>query len=136
LGPVDIVTAATRLAELLAAENAALSAADIPRAIHLVEAKAEALRTLEAMLPAARAGLAQSDEEARREMQALGARLAHELAENRRLLERALHVQRRIIGMIARAMPRALAANAPRYGAKGGIHAQHLRQPIAVSSRV
>jgi hypothetical protein len=37
--------------------------------------------------------------------------------------------------MIARAMPRAMAANASRYGANGGIHTPDLKQPIALSSR-
>jgi flagellar biosynthesis/type III secretory pathway chaperone len=128
-----MLAAANRLAELLAEENAALAAADIPRAIKLVEAKAEALASLHAMLPLSSPGTTASGSEEWRQAEQLSRRLQHEMIENRKLLEQAIQVQSRIIGMIARAMPRALAASAPRYGAKGV--AQHLRQAIAVSSR-
>jgi hypothetical protein len=133
--PPDLFTAATRLVELLAEENAALAAADIPRAIRLVEAKSAALAGLQATLPLTRSGSAPPSGERRRDAEALALRLQHEMSENRALLERALHVQHRIIEMIARAMPRALAANAPRYGSKGSIHSQDIRRPVAVSAK-
>jgi glucose-6-phosphate-specific signal transduction histidine kinase len=97
----------------------------------LVEGKAEALMSVQALI--ARNCTARAEERATAEK--LNRRLQDEVARNRRLLERALHVQGRILGMIARAVPRAVAANATRYGAKGGIPAQDLKKPVALSSR-
>jgi len=136
--PAQLIAAATQLADALEQENAALVALDIPRAVKLVEAKADALAALQAILPeiAGARSQATTAAEHRRQAERVSDRLHAQATENKRLLERAIYVQGRIIGMIARAIPRAIAANAPRYGATGAIPAQHLQQPIAVSSRV
>jgi hypothetical protein len=67
--------------------------------------------------------------------EAVGARLAGLAAENRRLLERALTVQRRVIGALAQAVPRALEA-APRYDAGGGIAGRARPPPVVLAARV
>jgi hypothetical protein len=67
--------------------------------------------------------------------EAVGARLGSLAAENRRLLERAMLVQRRVIGAIARAAPRALEA-APRYDAGGGIAGARRPPPVVLAARV
>lgn len=77
-----------RLAEILEQENAALAALDLPRAVALLPDKQEAVRLFSVHPP--------------------GAALDHlrELADtNRRLLERAIAVQGRVIELVATALP-------------------------------
>lgn len=77
-----------RLAEILEQENAALTALDLPRAIALLPDKQEAVRLFSA--------------------QPLGAapdRLRELADTNRRLLERAIAVQGRVIELVAAALP-------------------------------
>jgi hypothetical protein len=75
----DLITAGTRLADTLESENAALAALDLPRA---------AVRT--APVPSEAA-------------QRMARRLQGLAMENKRLLERAIAVQGRVIGVVARA---------------------------------
>lgn len=101
-----VTQAAERLAAVLAAENAALDAMDMVRAGGFLSLKQEAL---EAVLRA------QSDTPP----PALATRLRALTEENKRLLERAIAVQSRIIGIVAAALPRS--TEPPRYAAGGGI---------------
>lgn len=89
-----------RLVQTLEQENAALAALDLPRAATLLAEKQEALRLFAVQPPdTPPAGL-------------------RELAEaNRKLLERAVAVQGRVIALIAAALPQP--AGAGRYAASG-----------------
>ena len=115
-------TPASRLATILAEENAALAALDFPRAVALLPAKtlaAEAFRIAQATWPDPA------------EVAALLCELAEE---NRRLLQRAMDVQGRVIEIVARAIPRALQPSAPCYGARGKLPSPRV-PPITVSAR-
>lgn len=117
-----LIAAAVRLADIIAQENQALRAMDLARAGMLLAAKQDAT---ERFVAAQQAGLVEADSG---EMRALAARLQAVAAENRLLLERAIAVQGRVIGIVARAGRMALARAAPRYGAKG-----RLAEPPAVA---
>ncbi len=111
--PEGMMTAIARLADAVAAENAALRALDLPAAAALLAQK----QTAAAALAAARAGAAPSPA-----LRAAAARLQLLAEENRRLLERAIAVQTRVLGVLAGA---ARAANpAPRYGRSGAYAAR------------
>lgn len=120
--------AAVRLAELLDRENAALAALDLPRAASMLADKQNAAAAfavgqggVEALQGTQRAAA----EDTARRLQTLA-------AENRRLLERAIAVQGRLIGTIVRALP----PNAgPRYGARGGSGQQGRPVAYAVAAR-
>ena len=64
----------------------------------------------------------------------VGARLRDLAAENQRLLERAMTVQGRVIGLLTRGVPRAM-TKAPRYTAGGGMVTSQQMPPVAVSAR-
>jgi hypothetical protein len=101
----ELIAAGIRLADTLEAENAALGALDLPRATGLLADKQRVV----AGLVAAQAAPASRDaaERMARRLQALA-------IENKRLLERAIAAQGRVIGVIAGA---ATAAAAPQtYG--------------------
>ncbi len=104
-----ITGAAARLVELLTQENAALAALDLPRAAAMLAAKQDAIARLAAA----------QDVADRAALQALASQLQALATANGALLERAIAVQSRVIGVVASAIPRAV--NAPRYGARGGI---------------
>ena len=118
----EMIAAAVRLAELLDRENTALAALDLPRAAQMVADKQRAVAAF-AVAHAAAGTLATlqraTAEDTARRLQALS-------AENKRLLERAIAVQGRLIGTIARALP---PSGGPRYGAGGSVE-QHGR-PVA-----
>jgi hypothetical protein len=97
----DMIAAGTLLAETLEAENAALSALDLPLAAGMLADKQRAVADLAAALvaPASR----DAAERMARRLQALA-------VENRRLLERAMAAQGRVIEVVARA---AASATAP-----------------------
>lgn len=124
----DLATAAARLAEVLAAENAALAALDLPRAGAML---AEKTRAADAYIAAEQAS--------RGNISTLGAtalaRLRTQVAENQRLLQQAVTVQGRVIGIIARAVSRALRdPAATRYGAQGRTAPTRL-SAVAISAR-
>ena len=107
------ISAAEALAGTIATENKALAALDLPVAVRLLAQKrqhgeaflAAQARSLAAGLPALpRDRLKQ---------------LAELAADNKRLLERAITVQGRVISSIARAMPRAVASPNQRYACDG-----------------
>jgi hypothetical protein len=132
-----LIAAAVALADTLSRENAALVALNLPAALVLLaekQAATEAFTAAHARAAAALAktpGLPAADQEL---AETVGARLRELAAENKRLLERALRVQGRVMGSIARALPRAL-ATAPRYDAVGGIAGANRPPPVALSAR-
>ncbi len=109
----DLLRTMTRLADTVAAENAALRALDLPGAARLLPEKQAVAALLTAARAAAGAGAKPSPA-----LRSAAARLRTLAEENRRLLERAIAVQTRVLGVLAGA---ARAANpAPRYGRTGG----------------
>ena len=127
----DLVQSATVLADALADENQALGALEFARAALLLDAKNRAT----AAFIAAQAREASAPAEMRTRRQVLEAtivRLRDLAAENKRLLERAIIVQRRVIGSIVDTIPKA--GPAPRYGASGAFASGDVR-PMALSSR-
>ncbi len=116
-----LIEAAVRLADILAAENAALVAMDLAGAAKLLGDKQAATADLTAAQAAtlfAPAG-----------MKEVAGRLSDLADENRRLLERAIAVQKRVLGTVARA---AQAANPqPQYG-PGGAFAARTPTPWAL----
>lgn len=129
----QVITAGAALAEVLARENAALAALQLGQAAAALDAKQAASAAFAAAVAQAKrhGGLAEGDRAAAAR---LGARLQELAAENRRLLERALTVQGRVLETIARALPRALPA-APRYG-RCGLPAHAERAPaLAFAAR-
>ena len=127
--PPDPTTAALRLLGVLDRENAALATLDLARAASMLAEKEEAVA---AFTHACRNGRAAPD------LAGLATRLGEAASRNRQLLERGIAVQGRVLAVIARAVPRALAAPAPgrcspRYGAHGC--AAPARMPLALSLR-
>jgi inactivated superfamily I helicase len=92
-----VLEAASRLADVLVQENAALQRMDLPAAVALVPAKEAALAEMARDTPLPANALSPA-------ILALGRRLADLAEENRILLERAIGVQTRIVRMIARAI--------------------------------
>lgn len=123
----SLLTAATRLVQVLTAENAALLALDAPAAAALLEEKLAAARGL-AEAAARRPAARQTPESA-----GLALRLRDLAEENRRLLERAILVQSRVLDMVAHAARQGVAQSNGRYGASGaaaadrGAMALHVR---------
>jgi hypothetical protein len=96
----EAITAGTFLAETLEMENAALAALDLPRAAGMLGDKQHAIANLAAVqtLPASR----DAAERLARRLQILA-------DENKRLLERAIAAQGRVIEVVARAAAASLA---------------------------
>ncbi len=117
--------AAVRLGELLASENEALVALAFARSADLAEEKEAAI-----------AGFNRAVSEAG--APALPAALARELtdlvAENKRLLERALFVQGQVIACIARAAPRRRDV-ARSYGCTGALTNERRASPMTLTAR-
>jgi hypothetical protein len=123
----DLAAAAIRLVEVLEAENAALAALDLPRAGAMLEAKTGAA---DAFVAAHRAlnGAAPRANVAASRLRAL-------VEENQRLLANAITIQGRVIGIIARALPRALRdPAATRYGVHGRATPARM-SAVAISAR-
>ncbi|HEX3347083.1 MAG TPA: hypothetical protein VHS58_03155 [Acetobacteraceae bacterium] len=119
-------TAAEALADVLARENALLAAVDLAGAARMVQEK-----------HAAAEAFAQASKVSPPERDAAARRLAHRLRaladENRALLERAIDVQRRVIGTIARAAT--VPSPSHRYGATGAATASRKVVPVALLAR-
>src|SRR5437762_2438561 len=94
----ELIAAAGRLADTLADENAALTSLDLPRAAAMLADKQCAV----ADFLAARNTLIPAGQDA--SFKAMARRLQSLSDENRSLLERAITVQGRVIGVIARAV--------------------------------
>ena len=119
--PRTLHEAVRRLVDVLERENAALMAMDLPRAAALLEEKTAALAVLMAVGEGASV-LAECAPAARR-VDALA-------QENRRLLERAIAAQQRVIGIVAEA---AAIVSEPLYG-PGGRRTRP-GSPMALSTR-
>jgi hypothetical protein len=129
-----LIEAGETLAETLARENAALDAMDFAAATALYPRKDAATAAFENAQR--QAGMIDAlDEEQRRLARELAERLRRLIEENRRLLERAIHVQGHVIGTVARAMAQAPRANAPRYAATGHMAAVRRQPSVVLSSR-
>lgn len=127
-----LIDSAQSLAAVLAQENAALRAVDLARATTLLAQKGHAIAAFTAAnADAAATGLTAA--ERRRASVEIGERLRALADDNQRLLERAMLVQRRVMGLIAEAAPRPAAA--PRYDARGAIEGARKREPVALSTR-
>jgi hypothetical protein len=120
----DMAAAIATLTDVLERENAALAALDMTRTGALLGEKRVACDAL-----------AQAHRDDREAMPPNAAmpRLRDLAEENRRLLERAMAVQGRVIEVIARAAPRAAAV--PGYGATGGRAGSGRPIPLAFSAR-
>ena len=129
-----VITAGTRLAEALKAENEALAALDLGRAAALATAKMQASDAFAAATAAATKTGARAVGPERETTAELAQRLQSLGAENRRLLEHAIALQSRVIETIAgAALPRAAA---PGYGAMGKMRTLRQAPPLALSARV
>jgi hypothetical protein len=117
----EVITAAGVLADLLMAENAALTALDLPRAAAMLGDKQRAAAGFVAVQDSPI--VAAHREAAER----LAQHLRSLAAENRMLLERAIAVQGRVIGVIARAAASVVAPSG--YGARG--RSCHTGRPAA-----
>jgi flagellar biosynthesis/type III secretory pathway chaperone len=126
-----LLVAAQRLAEALRAENAALAELDLQSAGELAEAKRHASEAFAAAFEAARKGGARAEGELRARAEAMAADIRDLSAENRRLLERAIELQSRVIETLAVA---ARPATPPTYGSRGALRSGR-STPFAVSSR-
>jgi hypothetical protein len=128
----DLLHTAKHLTAILARENALLRAMDLAQATAMLEQKGQATTAFTAANAAAAAsGLTAAQR--RRAVEEVGQRL-HQLAgDNRQLLERAIRVQRRIIGLIAEAAPPD--PTAARYDAGGGLTGARKRAAVALSTR-
>ncbi len=118
------ISAARMLCDVLAAENAALQMMDIAGATALLSEKQRATDTLLAICkstppPDAAAWLAE------------GTRLNTLVLDNKRLLERAMVAQNRVMACIARAVPRAM-PHTTGYGASGRTPSMTAAPPIAM----
>jgi hypothetical protein len=123
----ELIAAANLLADALADENAALTALDLPRAAAMLADKQRAV----AGFLAARD--AQSGTEQHAMIEPLVLRLQLLSQENRALLERAIAVQGRVIGVIARAtVPAVVSAG---YSARGATGHSTRPMAFAVSAR-
>ncbi|HEY1935280.1 MAG TPA: hypothetical protein VGG99_25015 [Acetobacteraceae bacterium] len=121
-----LAAALARLADVLARENAALAALNLRRAGALLQEKRDAAQALadaqaEPVTPAQRTRLAGPAD-----------RLRALASENRRLLEHAITVQTRVLGIVARASR--VLTPAPGYRATGRL-ADIRAAPCALSSR-
>jgi hypothetical protein len=125
-----VIAAGLRLAEALRAENEALAALDLPRAAGLATSKIQASDAFAAAFAAAMKLGAKAEGPARKTTQDLTARLESLGAENRRLLERAIGIQSRVIETIAgAALPKQVPGG---YGATGQAR-PGARQPLALA---
>lgn len=118
-----LIEAATALADALDRENAALVALDLAGAAALLEAKQAAADAFAAAQTAMSTPAPPRD---------LAERLRDLADANRRLLERAIRVQGRVLAMVAQALPK---PPAPRYGATGML-AGGAVAPVVMSARI
>jgi flagellar biosynthesis/type III secretory pathway chaperone len=125
----SLMNAAQRLAEALRAENEALARLDLTEAAALALPKRQASDAFAAAYAAARGSGARVEPAARADAEAVAARLRDLSAENRRLLERAIDLQARVIETIAGAAR----PSGGTYGERGAARGQ--RGAVAVTTR-
>ncbi|MGH7119353.1 MAG: hypothetical protein ACREFP_10275 [Acetobacteraceae bacterium] len=126
-----LIDAAVELADTLARENEALTRLDLARAAAMLSAKQRATQAFEQARTAPPHATHQASPALAPEVER---RLAALAEENRRLLERAIHVQRRIIGTVAAALPRA-AEPARSYRPDGALALGRKIPAFALSAR-
>ena len=122
----DLVASAAALADIIVRENAALEAVELAGAARFATSKQAAA---EAFARASAKWSPGRDPELRR----IVARLRVLAETNRRLLERGIEVQRRVIETLARAAPPP--HGAVRYGATGSLSAARRVTPVALLAR-
>lgn len=128
----SLLIAGVRLAEALRAENEALVALDLPRAAGLAPAKQQATDAFAAAYAACAKTGARAEGPTRQATRDLTERLGALGLENRRLLERAISIQSRVIETIAgAALPRPTAG----YGAAGRRTSPRATPSLAVATR-
>jgi len=126
--PPDLPRLIAEICAVLQDENAALDRLDIPTATSLVPRKlaaTEALTTALASAPSLPPAIAKAELEALRSLS----------ADNRRLLERAMAAQKRLLAIIAGAVPKAMNEAGP-YGSSGRAISPKRMPAIAMSQRV
>jgi flagellar biosynthesis/type III secretory pathway chaperone len=118
--PKSMIEAARHLVEVLDRENTALVVMDLRRATMLLPEKTAAIAALSAaeVIP-------------HPDVLSVARRLDDLALENRRLLERAIVAQRRVIGIVVRAA--AAASTGPAYQATG--HRASVSGPMTLSTR-
>ena len=121
------IEATEQLVKTLEQENAALAALEMQRATSLLPAKMQALAAFEQ----AKEFLSSLPEVAE-ERDTLSGRLRELVAENRRLLERAMTVQGRVIEIVVSAIPAEDLAS--RYGTPAKAYGARTR-PLTLSAR-
>jgi flagellar biosynthesis/type III secretory pathway chaperone len=127
-----LMIAAERLAEALRAENAALALLDLAAAAELATTKREAAEAFASAYAAAHLAGSRAEGEARERAEEIALHLRDLTAENRRLLERAIELQSRVIETIAGA----LRPTGPgTYGARGRVHKGDAG-PVSVAARI
>jgi hypothetical protein len=117
----DFIAAAGLLADTLTEENTALAGLDLPRAAAMLAAKQRAVAGFLAAREAQRADVQ------RAVLQPLAQQLLSLSEANRALLERAIAVQRQVIGIVARAAAPGVVASG--YCAQGALG--HHARPAA-----
>jgi|BEDMetMinimDraft_2_1075160.scaffolds.fasta_scaffold03228_1 hypothetical protein len=129
----EIYDAALALIDILVQENDALRALDLRQAAALAERKNRTIETF--LLAESKLGDARPSHPLERA--ALGEMttcLRELIAENRRLLEHAITVQQRVIGVVARAVPKAARVKTP-YRADGTAARSKAVPAYALSAR-
>ena len=129
-----LIEAANELAETLSTENEHLAAMDLAQAVTVLKDKQRTMAAFESAQ--ARTPPASLSPEARRHAAQLATRLRELVHENRRLLERGLAVQTRVVTAIARAVPAATRGAPSRYGANGDLTKSRRAEPLAISANV
>ena len=124
----DIVAATRDLTDALEAENAALVALDLAAAGRLLDRKQAAA---EAFTEAQRRAIAARATVDTKALRLAAVRLKTATEDNRRLLERAIGVQHRVLGILAQAARKA--DPAPRYG-RSGVYAERATGAWALSA--
>ena len=124
----DIVAATNELAEILVIENAALTAMDLVAAGRMLECKQAAAAAFTAAQRHAMAARSTVDVKA---LRIAATRLQKVTEENRRLLERAIGVQNRVLGIMATAARKV--DPTPRY-ARSGVYAKRPTSSWALSA--
>ena len=128
-----LLTAGLRLAEALRAENEALSALDMTRAAAITPGKIQASDAFAAAFAASKRQGSRAEGPEREIAEQLATRLKTLGDENRRLLERAISLQSRVIETIAgAALPAATPAT---YGAAGLRLRTHAPTALTLSAR-
>ena len=126
----ELLEIARALADLLARENAALAALDFAAAT----AAAQGKRALAEQFAQASVRTARDGALDRARLAPVAREVAELALENRRLLERAVTVQNRVVASVVRAIPKPRAGG-QQYGAQAAHAARRAMAPVALSAR-